>query len=602
MRATTFSRVSPLTEIGFDLCEFIPAGMTSSGKYIRTRQHDGSLWEPHSRAVYLRSDVDAILSEYRDMVVAGTSTSEIDSWKAEKSSENRTLLAQCARIEEFQKKVAAEQPRHREARAGFFAAQGANLTPPLGIDVMEKIMAFKMSLDSNHEPTMRSWGDLKKKLLPHRAAAEELLHLIKVNQRFRAFGEPSLAIDNFRSLHSLRSRAPPSKSLQPEQLYVINLGRQQLTKCKDRAVADADLVLLVLKGVFDEYQCLPTAAKPYGTNADNSRGIYRLTLDDARMIVQHVIEPEVQSWNDALRSREVLAKFKCVGCVRKDCTTRYTFDSVFQHIHEKHSIYVSEGEDFHKLYRPFDDTILEVDFPWYTVEWPRNLPVAASHQEVSKEKKWLADAEVNYVPLSSPETPSVFLDRRACVPAGIGSSDFEGNLCYAATKLRPTTLSVACQLRIVLQYALDRYVVDHGIVKPSLADFMACLPKLQAANEDFTLTFSCGVCKQNPDIPQSAIHTRPETLTKLKDHFDKIHHTSDWTLSFVDSPSDTQLASILQDADVRLKEEKRATLRRQASLAKNPRKKADPNAQMILQKPEAMTVFDELFPRVEVEA
>jgi hypothetical protein len=548
--------------------------------------------------VYLRSDFEAILSEYRGMVQAGASTIEIDNWKDEKRSKAREFMAQCTRIEDFQKDFATAQPRHRTTRADFFLAQAANLTPPMDKDVMEKMVPYKMSLDSNHEPTLRSWGDLKKKLLPLRGAAESLLDLVKQYERYQQTGQPSPAIQTFRLLHTLRSPQSTPGALLPEQAFVMNLGRQELRKCKDRSVADVDLLLLVLKGVYDSYQRLPMTDRPRGTNADSFQGTYRLTLDDARMIVENVIAPEVRSWDNGARSREALERFKCVGCVRKDCTTRYNFNMLFQHILHKHAVYVAEGEDFHKLYRPFDAALYGSHFPWYTVEWPRNLPVAASHQEVSKEKKWLADVDVQYIPAVRPQTTPAFLNRRPFENSNVAAADFEANLTHATEKLRATLLPVTSQMRIALQYALDRYAVIHGTDKPSLADFIACLPNLQRVNEDFTLSFGCGVCKQTPDIPQSAMHTRPESLSKLKEHFDKTHSAHDWTVSLMDLPSDVQLAGILQDSDERLRKEKDATREREASLAKNPRKKADPNAKMILQKPEAMWVFDELFPRV----
>ena len=580
------------------MCDLIPAGMTCSGKYTRTRRLQGSTWEVLTSAVYLRTDLESTLAEYQKMVQAGTPSAEIDVWKEGKQAEAQALMAECEKMEDFQKNFTLSQPRHRDARAEFFAAQAAKLTPPLGKDVMERMVAFKMSLDSNHEPTLRSWGDLKRKLLPHREAAENLLDLVKQNEPYHRTYQTSPAIQDFRRLQDLRSLQSSSKSLLPEQAFVISLGQQQLHSCQERRVADADLLLLVLKGVYDAYQRLPIDDRPRGTNADLLQHVYRLTLDDARMLVQDVIEPEVRSWDDNQRAREALEKFKCVGCVRKDCTTRYTFDRLFQHLHDKHAVYVAEGEDFHKLYRPLDHSLFGIDFPWYTVEWPKNLPVAASHHLVSKEKKWLADADLPYIPAAPLETVPAFSDRCLFDNPDIDAGDFEGNLIYAAAKLRPTRLRVLCQMRIVLQYSLRRFAISHGTAKPSLADFIACIPKLQEVNEDFTLTFACGVCKQNPDIPQSAMHTRPESLTKLREHFDKTHSLHDWTVSLMDLPSDTQLARTLKDADEELRKEKRATEEREASLAKNPRKKADPNAKIILQKPEAMAIFDELFPKL----
>ena len=583
--------------------DLIPAGMISSGKYTRTRRASGtsgSGWEDPVRAVYLRPDLEAIQSESQAMDLAGISGAEYENWEAEKLAATQSLMAHCTRIEDFQTKYRADQPRHRLTRQEFFIAQAAKLSPPMSKDVLEKIMAYKMSLDSNHEPTLRSWTDLKKKLLPHRAAAEELRDLELQNKRYYILAVKPPAIQVFIQLHNLRSRRPAidAKRLLPEQSFVIALARKELSKCKSRAVADADLVLLVLKGVFDTYQQLSVGERPRGTNCDMTEGPYQLTLDDATMIVHEVIEPEVRGWNDSVRTRETLERFKCVGCVRKDCTTRYTFDKLFQHLHDNHAIYVSEGEDFHKLYRPFHDVNGYINFPWYTVPWPKNLPIAASHHEVGKEKKWLADAEVAYIPLAPPEAASAFLNRRAFDNPDIDAIDFAGNLSYAAAKLRPTTLNILSQIRIALKYTLDRYTAESPLPKPILDEFIACLPKLQAANEDYNLTFNCGVCKRNPNIPHSVIHTRPDTLVKLQTHFSKIHSAHNWTDSFLDLPSDTQLAKALEDADEELKREKRATEEREASLAKNPRKKADPTAKVILEKPEACKIFDELFPRI----
>ncbi len=581
------------------LGDLIPAGMTSSGKYMRTRRSNGAYWEDSTRAVYLRSDLEALLSERQDKVQEDDLNTEYLNWKAEKGAKAQALMAQCTRIEDFQKQFLADQPRYREARAEFFVAQAANLEPPMNRDVMEKIMAFKMSLDSNHEPTLRSWNDLKNKLLPHRAAAEELIDRIQQNHEFRRVGVRSSAIQNFSQLHTLKSRSSPPKVFQSEQTFVIDLGRKELCSCKHGAVADADLVLLVLKGVFDAYQRLPAAERPRGTNYDLSQGTYILTLDDARMIIKEVIEPEVQSWKNSIRSRETLSRFKCVGCVRKDCTTRYNFGGLFQHIHEKHAILVADGEDFHKLYRPFDNMPHDIKFPWYTVEWPKNLPIAASHQEVSKEKKWRADADVDYVTAGLPEQVLAFANREAFDNPGIKPVDFPGNLAYVATKLQPTNLTVNCQMRIALQYALDRYIISPDTPRPTLSDFIGSLPTLQAANEEFNLSFSCGVCKHHPDIPQSAIHTRPEPLPKLQEHFQKIHHaTHDWTTWFLDLPSDTQLARLLRRADEQLRKEKRVVAEREATLVKNPRKKKDPMVRVVLQRPEVGRIFNELFPRV----
>jgi hypothetical protein len=561
-------------------------------------RHDPSIWESLTAAVFLRKDLRLIVSEYESKSQVDMSADQLEAWKDEKRKKARDLMRACEGIENWCITVAADQPRHRRARREFFEAQAANLTPPMSKDVLAKTMAHKMALDSNREPTQRSWSELKNKILPLRAASEELLDLEQQYQRYRNTGVESPAITRYRQLHTLRSRlAIMDTPLLPEQAFVIKLARLALRACKDRGTADADIVLMVLKSVFCTYQLVPDDEKPQGTNTDLTVGTYKLTLDDAKMIVDDVIEPWVKDLEDKDRTREILGKFKCVGCVRRDCTTRYTFAKLFEHIFEKHAIYVSEGEDFHKLYRPFDE-IRRITFPWCTVEWPKNLPVGASHHTVSKEKRWKADDDVPYEEAALPPDTAAFVGRHAFNNAAITAIDFEGNLVFAAAKLLQTKLDVKAQLRIILEYALERYSSVHGNVTPSLNHFMTCLPKLQAANDLFTLNFNCGACKRGADIPASATHFRAENFTKLKEHFDKTHGKEKWTEGYLDLPSDTELVELLQASDEQSEKEKQATEKRNATLVKNPRKKASMKAQTILQRPEASAVFDELFPKI----
>jgi hypothetical protein len=323
---------------------------------------------------------------------------------------------------------------------------------------------------------------------------------------------------------------------------------------------------------------------------------YKLTLDDARAVVDQIIEPEVKGWNNPRRTIVALHSFKCAGCPRKDCNTRYSFLKGFEHIYATHAKYVGEDTKFYMFAKPLPRYPAPETFPWVTVPWPRNLPLVASHHTVSRQDKWIPDADVPYVPAKKHSTVSAFANRQAYDEQSIQASDFEGNIVFAASKLSSTDLGTDCQTRIALQYALDRYATVNGMQKPSLKDFTASFKKIREVNVQFDFRYRCASCSRQTSIPRTTKFIKaPVHFVELEAHFEKKHENRDWTTDMMDLPSGEQLLDHMMEGDAALEAQKAEVREREESVKNSLRKKPCPKAQTILNKPTSMSVFDTLY-------
>ena len=329
-------------------------------------------------------------------------------------------------------------------------------------------------------------------------------------------------------------------------------------------------------------------------------GDHKLTLDDARTIVHEVLEPEVKSWNNPRRYMVALCSFKCAGCPRKDCNTKYSFVKGFEHIYGTHAKFVGEDTDFSMFARPLPNSAHGQEiFPWFTVSWPRNLPLVASHQPVSRQDKWIPDADFPYVPAKGLGVISAFANRQAHDETSIAASDFEGNLVFAASKLCCTDLSTEYQTRIALQYALDRYATVNGIERPSLKDFTASFKRIKEVNVKIHFRYRCGTCCRQTSIPRTTKFLKaPIQFDELEAHFEKKHEDHDWITDMMDLPTGEQLLDGMLEEDAALETQQREVRDREESVKCSLRKRPSAKAQMILNKPSSMSVFETLYIKI----
>ena len=309
-----------------------------------------------------------------------------------------------------------------------------------------------------------------------------------------------------------------------------------------------------------------------------------------------MLEPEVASWNDSSRKIVALESFKCSGCPRKDCKTKYTFVKGFEHIYTAHSQYVGEDYEYSMFAKPFPRQGTD-QFAWYTTIWPKKLPLVAAHQAVTREEKYSPNEPIPYVPAKAPNTTSAFSGRRAADTFSPAADDFAGSLVYAAKQLCSTRLSSDVQTRIALQFALDRYAIVHGSEKPKRTLFTNAIKEVKGVNSTFDFRYRCSTCAQQPNAAQTTKFIKsPVQFQQLEEHFNKKHSDMDWTVAMMNLPSDTQLLDNITEADAKLEDDKTKIAAREKARAATTRRKQCGKSKVTLDATPAMDVFDVLFP------
>lgn len=612
VKEDTASRFFGPLIVQHNLLELLPAGVIRSGKYRGTRQ-----WHPESESwvesgnnlLYLSMDVKGIYAECASRIADGNTEESPDDWRERKLHECQELMKQTAAIEEWFRKMQLDAPDIRGARKEFFESRAWELSPPMRPEVLHKMQAYHTAISSRRPPSEKCWNSLKLKILKYRDEAERLAD-------YQAPADPIKddlhEVYCYRKLHEHRSgRGCGRKVLLAEQEYVVQLGREELQKCQDRIppVADEDLVLLCLRNVFERHNMVPHPDRVWGMGTDVGVGPYVLTLDDAKMIVEEVFEPAFG--NDPRLNRAALEGFRCKGCFRQDCTRKYRFVEVFKHIHQKHAGRVGDGYHFSYFGRPYMPYVENsLKFPWYTTEWPRNMPLAASHQEVNSDEIWTPSDAAPYVEMSRPSDISAFVDRVAH-KTELEYDDFVGNLAHAAGKLTNTALDKDLQTKIFLQYALDLWQQSldflpvsnehyqsriHTRPKLSLEQFVGAMNQLRKLNQSLSLRYRCGACVKIRGAAKGARFVKnPVDFHALLEHWNKKHANLDWRTNLMDLPDDREVLGQIVKADAELQQTKADLRAREEAKTKNPRKKGNAKAPVVLAMYNGMDVFDQLF-------
>ena len=396
------------------------------------------------------------------------------------------------------------------------------------------------------------------------------------------------------------------QSFKREQEFVLRVGQAEFAHCIENDVADEDLLLLTLKNTFDSYNTLKEV--PNGLNFDGTTGPYRLSLDDARMIVEDVMEERIP--RNSPRGRVVFQQLRCRACHRTDHVRLYSFAEAFEHILERHSKEVGEGLEYYQFAKPFpkmisswhypDDAGLEFKFPWYSMFWPRSLPLVPRHRDPSKMEDWHPAVPTEYVELEKHSNISAFEGRRPCKTVHSGY-EFGLNLIYAIQKLYGVDLDSPCQLKIALKFALEHFMATIG-VEPQVSKFVACLDQIRAANPKIDLKFGCGVCVTDDKDHKSSRQSKyRKSVDQLERHWIQRHQGGaiKWTDGMMQLPSESEVRQQIMASDKKLRAEQKATKQRELSRHSDIKKRANVKAHVILQRRAAGEVFDELFPREE---
>lgn len=584
-------------------------------------------WSGLRSYVFLRSAYAELENEYLQLQSSNSDNIlVVEEWIRKKHNSVMAIMADADVIDKWRRRqqIVVSNSLTLLARTDFYEERALELSPPINREALNHMAAFRRALRVATPPTERSWTILKQKILPYRSQAQQVDEFNAVMEEQDGLASiftssmledelvPSVStasLERFALLREHRSgwkRFPPSH--QPEQEFVLELGEREFARCLAAGVADEDLLLLCLKNVFDEYAQLNI--RPTGLNFDGTTGPYCLSLDDARMIVQQVMERHIAT--DSRRGSVVFRNLKCRGCRRTDFTKTWSFEGAFEHMLVTHAQLVGEGLEFWQFAVPFShggswwargrrrgDDDAGDRFPWYTVPWPRCLPLVPAHQDVCRMDNWHPAVSEPFVRMESPPSISAFEGRRACTSSW-PEANFVENLGFAVKTLNSSWLDGLCQMKIALKYALELYM-RVSVEEPPLEMLAKGFEAIHSANANFDLRFKCGACVAEGRVDPSARQVKYRIPHEaLMTHWEQRHEDDDisWIEGLMHLPSDSEVLVLMTKADEKLQAEKEAARAREEKLAENVRKRPRLKGQVVIQARLASDAFDELFERV----
>lgn len=431
----------------------------------------------------------------------------------------------------------------KAAREAFYKERALKMNPPLSGDALTKLKKYKAAIEIPKMPTERSWQELLPKLEEDRAKAEE-----RIVTEFRIAANPD---DNKRKKAEYQGMLENRKQhTTPEQRFVLNFAEKIINEVKKLvdagSMAVVDFVPLIFRRIFEEYNSIHDTGKP-----GNYEGRpYRLVLDDARMIYDSLIAKAIDSWEDPAKAKAA-KHLKCPGCKRKDSHRLHEFESLIIHIGSKHTTEVGTLDYF--LPQPLT-TPDRGSIPWCILEWPRNLPILASHREVVGE--WNPDDHSDYVHAPSVVSrrlwDNAFTNRSVANGEYPPRGDFIKNVVHAASLLHLMPILDKFKTQIALKYALDRYNNSHKIsgahhIVPvqALKDLPTAL--FREGIRGLFEGFSCRACRANNarEKRHNKFADKRQSLGELIKHYLDVHENSSWSSSLFDLPSGEELMEAL---------------------------------------------------------
>ncbi|KIW12394.1 hypothetical protein PV08_09671 [Exophiala spinifera] len=598
------------------LSDLLPQARTDGRRYGGPRVVDVSrnMWtqDVWRQYVFLESAYTKLETEYLALRQTNPTNTVVKEWLERTYEKVMAFMKEAAELEKWNATQSQDKPDYYQIRGDFFEERAAALNPPIEHDVLWNMAAFRNFLKIQSPPTERSWARLQSQILPYRQQAEQVLEYKEMMDdaplSYEDVDGPSR--DTLRLWMDLKRHRQVRKRVpcyfQPEQSFVLRLAQKELQRCLDSGIADEDLLLLTLHNVYVAYQQLEH--RPIGLNYDGTRGPYQLSLDDARMIVEDVIEAKIDPTSQ--RGSMVFSQLRCRGCRRRDFTKTWSFTDAFEHILNTHAMLVGEGIEFWRFavpfireqadWRPTPDEVnaaKSIDrFPWYSLPWPECLPLVPVHREPWKLDKWQPSTSETYIELEKPPTISAF-QGRAPASNSFAKTDFVGNIRFAAQVLNGARLNDECQMKIALTYAMERWKLILW-TKPPLDLFSSSMAAIQEVNPTISLQFRCGICVKEGVVNQNARQVKYRIAADdLLAHWRTKHQDQlDWTEA-INLPSDNEVERILDKADTKLQQEKDAAHQRKARMDEDIRKRPKLKNNVVINSRLARDVFDELFPR-----
>lgn len=448
---------------------------------------------------------------------------EKEAWVEEKAGNNRLLMesieAMEAYVEHERRRKALEVQAIKAQRIEFFKERAAKMDPPLSIEALNLLPKYLLAIDIQKLPSERSWRELRPKLEADRAKAEERLRL-EAEEKKNHLPRQGLQASSEYSEKVLRRKEFNT----PEQVFILELAEKVLAELGEMVasgtLAHVDFIPFVFRRVYDAYQQIPDECKP----VDIDGRPYRLLMDDARMIHKERIVHFITRWESSKCKAAI--QLKCPGCKRKEGCRRHSFEDLIYHI-LTHTTRVGTLSYF----RP--QPHMPSSIAWCNLEWPKNLPILATHRVVSGE--W--DPNDGSDPIQAPNVPpnivrNAFKGRCVVIGNEPPRCDFVKNLVHAASLLQGTTLAGKFMTQIAFKYAVDRHIgtgSEAFVPIKVLHDLPVAL--LRANVRGVFERFRCHKCvdMDGRDRCGKRFATNAHSLGELTTHYLEAHEHSSWT-------------------------------------------------------------------------
>ena len=509
-----------------------------AGFYDRSWSRQG---HGHHR-VYGKADIRRILDEWEEFTkpdAEGNSqtVAKTDDWFETKTKTRDRIMQHSQLVEHWAEKSVrerlSENTKTKRERAKFFQDRAKGLSPPLEFEALRLIEAYRRAVDIARPPTERAWKALLPKIEKDRAAAERVIE----EKRLRAIKGNKDRREQIEYLQRLSRRAAGDSA---EQLLLTQITEEVLKEFNESPVpiADADFPILVLRGVRQKYYQMADDYESLGPQPVQ----YRLLLEDARWVFEKIISKRMDQWGSA-RSKAA-KEFKCLGCTRNDTNIKYSFETLFCHLRERHA---AELGDFSYLFREGLEMVTTVH--WLNIEWPINLPILAQHHVATG--RWDPHDETPYVRYQpAADAMLTAFDGRKVTHEGPDDGDMLKYITFAGRLLHEKPLDGNSKTSIVLKYAVEkcRVMVGDSTFLPPIQDVEG-LPVLLVRTGLYEIfnDSRCALCKRH-DGYTSREMTRIHSIGTLIAHFKERHPTvKNWPQNMMVLPDDCQLRRNLND-------------------------------------------------------
>ena len=397
---------------------------------------------------YSKFDVRDMNVRIAEFMSTSPTETEIETWFSQQEAANVVYVNQLQKVErwveEDRKFREKERAEIRDKRADFFKERALQMDPPLDADVLVICPSYDRSIRISKVPSEKSWQKLLPKICDEREEAETTVKRRKRRENhmsYRVFLKNNY-VDIVEKRKDLCSR---------EQRLVLDIADQVISETLTDPVGiqDSDLVNIIFRGIYDAYEKVEDSQKPA-----NAHGIYQLIMDDARLVYTARILP-ILEYTYGPKRNSLIKALKCPGAYCRDTDQSWEFEELMQHIYETHRY--QRGFQHLLITNNLNDEV-EI-FPWYCMEWPRNLPMLAMHQTGPAE--WDIDDASPYVraehaPMHIKEQPVDDFLSNFPSRSPFEGMDFSDAILHTASFLNSADLSKWRQSMQVLELACAR--------------------------------------------------------------------------------------------------------------------------------------------------